>query len=266
MNMKISQKFALVLALLLLFAALTGCGPSTSESQNPTQDGVIGAPDLSASPVPGDPSPTFDSSQFEDPDGIPDEGDEGLGEKMNYEEHYEEAKAKNSDVVGWISVPNTVIEYPVVQTTDNEYYLYHNVDREESKSGAIYMDYRNTDFENDKHIIIYGHNMRNGTMFHELNNYKMQDFFDQNSIITLYYQGEMYQYQVFSAQVVLADVNFIRTSFKSDEEFVQYFTEFQDESKFTTNVEIEPGDQILTLSTCTYEYDDSRFIVQAKRI
>lgn len=94
----------------------------------------------------------------------------------------------------------------------------------------------------------------------------MQDFFDQNSIITLYYQGEMYQYQVFSAQVVLADVNFIRTSFKSDEEFVQYFTEFQDESKFTTNVEIEPDDQILTLSTCTYEYDDSRFIVQAKRI
>ena len=66
--------------------------------------------------------------------------------------------------------------------------------------------------------------------------------------------------------MVLADVNFIRTSFKSDEEFVQYFTEFQDESKFTTNVEIEPDDQILTLSTCTYEYDDSRFIVQAKRI
>lgn len=265
--MKKQHIFALLLAMVLTFSALTGCGAQNDSQQNVSDGGVIDAPEIS----PGDDDdmsamPDFEGAQLEEPDGIPDEGDEGLGEKMSYAEHYEEAKAKNPDVVGWISVPNTAIEYPVVQTDDNEYYLYYNAEREQSKSGAIFMDYRNTDFENDKHIIIYGHNMRNGTMFHDLNSYKLQDFFDQNSIITLYYNGEMYQYQVFSAQVVLADVNFIRTSFKSNEEFVEYFQSFQDSSKFTSNVEIEPDDQILTLSTCTYEYDDSRFIVQAKRI
>ena len=97
------------------------------------------------------------------------------------------------------------------------------------------------------------------------NSYKQKDFFENNPVITLWMDGEKYEYEIFAAHVVLADINFIRTKFKSEEEFVDYFKEFKSYSKFQNNVEVEAGDQVLTLSTCTYEYYDSRFVVQAVR-
>lgn len=253
----------------LLVAALTFGGCAAGSSGDLSGD-TIDAPDLppNATMVPvTTPAPTEDPlADVPTPDGIPDVHDEGQTEKLSYERDYETYAKQNSDVVGWISVPNTIIEYPVVITTDNDYYLHYNYKKEKSKSGAIFMDYRNADFENSRHVIIYGHNMRNGTMFHELNSYKNKDFFKQNPVITLYYKGKKYEYEIFSANVVLADINFIRTKFKSDDDFVDYFAEFKSYSKFENDVTVGPNDQVLTLSTCTYEYDDSRFIVQARRV
>ncbi len=256
-----------LLALLVAALILAGC----AASGNGSLDGdYIDAPDLpdNATAVPvTTPSATDDPLEgVAAPDGIPDVDDKGQTEKLDYERDYESYAKNNKDVIGWISVPNTLIEYPVVVTSDNEYYLHYNYKKEKSKSGAVFMDYRNADFENARHVIIYGHNMRNGTMFHDLNSYKYKDFFNQNPVITFYYKGEKYEYEVFAADVVLADINFIRTKFKSDEDFVDYFTEFKSYSKFANDVTVGAKDQVLTLSTCTYEYDDSRFIVQARRI
>jgi len=257
-----------LLALLVAALTLYGCaaGPAAGELGGDTIDAPELPPNATAVPVT---TPAATDSPYEDlptPDGIPDVHDQGQTEKLSYERDYESYAKQNSDVVGWISVPNTIIEYPVVIAKDNEYYLHYNYKKEKSKSGAIFMDYRNADFENSRHVIIYGHNMRNGTMFHELNSYKNKDFFEQNPVITLYYKGEKYEYEVFSANVVLADINFIRTKFKSDDDFVDYFAEFKSYSKFQNDVTVGPNDQVLTLSTCTYEYDDSRFIVQARRV
>jgi len=258
------RNFFRIAALLIAALCLAGCAQSNSVDGD-----YIDAPDLpeNATAVPvTTPEATEDPlADVEEPDGIPDINDEGQSEKLNYDEDYESYASANSDVIGWISVPNTIIEYPVVITTDNDYYLHYNYKKEKSKSGAIFMDYRDADFENARHIIIYGHNMRNGTMFHDLNSYKYKDFFDQNPVITLYYKGTKYEYEIFAADVVLADINFIRTKFKSDDDFVDYFTEFKSYSKFSNDVTVSADDQVLTLSTCTYEYDDSRFIVQAKR-
>lgn len=269
---RMARVIALSLAVILLLAA-AGC---SNEPAAPIEgDDVIGAPEASMQPVqtppPADePEPTDDQGldqlpQMQEPDGIPDPDEEAPSEKMSYEEDYQSYKALNSDVIGWISVPNTRIEYPVLRTDNNDYYLHHNAEKEQSKSGAIFMDYRNSDFASAKHVIIYGHNMRNATMFHDLNSYKQKDFFENNPTLTLWMDGEKYVYEVFAAHVVLADINFIRTKFKSDEEFVDYFKEFKSYSKFQNSVEVAEGDQVLTLSTCTYEYDDSRFVVQAVR-
>ncbi len=263
------KKRYLHIMLALLVAALTLAGCAGGAAGDLSGD-YIDAPNLpeNATAVPVT-TPFASDDPLADvavPDGIPDVDDKGQAEKLNYERDYQSYAAENSDVVGWVSVPNTIIEYPVVIAEDNEYYLHYNYKKEKSKSGAVFMDYRNSDFENARHVIVYGHNMRNGTMFHDLNSYKYKDFFNQNPVISFYYKGEKYEYEIFAADVVLADINFIRTKFKSDEDFVDYFAELKSFSKFENDVTVGANDQVLTLSTCTYEYDDSRFIVQARRV
>ena len=174
-------------------------------------------------------------------------------------------KQMNSDVVGWVRVPNTRINYPVVLTDNNEYYLDHNVERKRQKAGAVFMDFRNNDEDKRKHLILYGHNMKSGSMFHDLTSYKSKDFFDNNRKIVFSLDGETYEYTIYAAYIVQADAGFIQTSFNNNRDFVDYMQKFRSQSKFQTNEMINESDQVLTLSTCTYEYDDSRFVVQAKR-
>lgn len=235
------------------------------------------APVAEATPVPQDTAAPTPAAQIATPapeeilaeeiDGIAEPGDV-LPEKKEFTE----AKALNPDVIGWITVPDTVIDYPVVRCGDNEYYLTHNVEKGKSKHGAIFMDYRNADSEQQRHIVIYGHNMKNGTMFHDLNNYKQQSFFDQNRIITFDWNGQETKWEVYAAYVVQSDVYYIHTRFISAQNFSEYMNELikiARESKYSVvdeRVSIKTSDQVLTLSTCTYEYDNSRFVVSARRI
>ncbi len=201
-------------------------------------------------------------------DGVPDDGSETPPPVMSHGEDYERVRSKNKDVAGWISVPNTRIEYPVVRAADNEYYLTHDIEKNASKSGAVFMDFRNTDPETAKHILIYGHNMRNGSMFHDLNSYKIRDFFDNNRDITLILGDKTVKYEIYAAFVIAADLNFMETRFDDDATFLTYMNVLKDMSKFSAkpSVKLNENDQILTLVTCTYEYDDSRFAVQARRV
>ena len=258
----------LAIGLSLMFVA-AGC---SSSGNDPDGDAVTAPPIIDEQPDPAEPTATpADGDMVDfyedmpDPDGIPDDPDETPSpEKMSYEKDYQSFKSANSDVEGWISVPNTVIEYPILRAEDNKYYLHHNAKKEQSKSGAIFFDRRNTDPANDRHLIVYGHNMRNGTMFHELNSFKLKEFFEANPTFTIWIGEEKREFEIFAAYIVTADINFIRTSFKSDEEFVDYMGELKSLSKFTTDVTVGPNDQVATLCTCTYEYDDSRYVVQGR--
>lgn len=189
---------------------------------------------------------------------------------------YSEAKEQNSDVIGWLTVPGTDVDYPVVRTTDNEYYLNHNILGEESKHGAVFMDFRNADADQQKHIIIYGHNMKNGTMFHSLLNFKQKSFFTENRIISFNWNGTDTMWEIYLAAVIpLVDghmINYVETRFEDNDEFASYMTDMiayartAQSSVVSDSAAVSGTDQVLTLTTCTYEADGSRFVVQARRV
>lgn len=216
------------------------------------------------------------SVNVENLDGRDDDPKSTLGPKMSHAEDYERYRQMNSDTVGWLSVPNTNVEYPIMHKytgpgntdADNEYYLVRNPEQQSSKSGSVFLDARNTDPQNDRHAILYGHNMRSGSMFSGLQNYKREDFFKNNRDITVVFGDTSYHYEVYAAGVVNTDTPFIDTSFSSDEVFLAYFNRLRGLSKYspTPSVTLTAQDHILTMVTCTYEYDNSRFIVQARRV
>lgn len=171
----------------------------------------------------------------------------------------------NPDFRCWIMVDNTNIDYPVVQATDNDYYLKKDFYGESVGAGSIFMDYRN-DYKNDKNLIIYGHNMRNKTMFNNLVKYKDESFWKENNKIRLVEEDKEYVYEVFSAYFVDPEFDYLVTSFGSDEEYKSYINKIRDKSMFISPVEVGTDDKIITLSTCSYEFDDARTVIHGKLI
>ena len=267
MDQKAYKRGYIVAVGLCIASVFVGCNHVTGEmievtAQQPIAEKTAVSEQTLIPPAEGE------EEDFETPDGSPDPGEEIPHEIMSHTQDYQRYKAINSDVIGWISVPNTRIEYPVVIAADNDYYLNRNVEKERSKSGAVFMDYRNADAKNQRHIVLYGHNMNNGTMFNGLNDYKKKDFFDNNRKIYLYWNETPVEYEVFAAYNVDVDIDFIKVEFSSDEDFLDTMSSLKSMSKFTINPDITilPTDQIITLTTCTYEYDNQRFVVQARRV
>lgn len=172
----------------------------------------------------------------------------------------------NSDLVGWISVPNTIVDYPVVQADDNDYYLRRNIHRERANAGTIYMDYRSDPQSKGQHTILYGHHMRNGSMFKDLVKYKDADFFQENDYIRFNTLFDEIEWEVFSVYITDTTFPYIQVAFDSDEEYVDFLERIKDKSMHEKDIKLSEEDQILTLSTCTYEYDDARFVVHARRV
>ena len=172
----------------------------------------------------------------------------------------------NSDLVGWVSVPGTVIDYPVVQADDNDFYLRRDIHKQAANSGSIFMDYRSDAQCQGRHTILYGHHMRNGSMFKELEKYKREEFFQQNPIIRFDTLSTEIEWEVFSVYVTDTSFPYTQVSFASHEEYRDFLKRIQDRSIFQKDIELTEQDQLLTLSTCTYEYDDARFVVHARRL
>lgn len=179
---------------------------------------------------------------------------------------FDELLSINSDVVGWVYAPNTHIDYPVVQSNNNDYYLNHNINKEKAPAGTIFMDYKNDPSLNDKNTIIYGHHMKDNSMFHDLMKYKDKDFFNNNEIIDFDTLDSHYSWQIFSIYINNDDFNYMKTNFDDDDDFMSFINEIQKRSIYTNGIEITPDDTILTLSTCTYEYENARFVIHLKRI
>lgn len=176
-------------------------------------------------------------------------------------------RSENPDVVGWIYFENEDISYPVMYSGDNSYYLRKTFKREHATAGSIFLEGSNkTDFS-DCHTIIYGHNMKNGTMFAQLLKYKEQDFFEKYPYFSIYTpDGKESKYQIFVAGVVEDTAVNYQFAFQSDEEFLNYIETIKGTSLYTPNVEINAASQIVTLSTCTNVADEERFVVQAVKV
>lgn len=171
----------------------------------------------------------------------------------------------NPDYVGWLTIENTVIDYPVVRGIDNDYYLHHNFYREEDLLGAIFMDYRNIGMGKDKHTIIYGHYAMYGQMFKDLDLYLTEDFFYNQSEFVFSDSYSDRTYKIFSVHASDADPRFIDVTFENDE-FPTFIDTLKQESLFSTDIEVTSEDNILTLVTCNFDQYDNRLFIHAVEI
>jgi sortase B len=172
----------------------------------------------------------------------------------------------NKDVTGWINIPGTKIDYPVVKSSDNDFYLNHNIKKEQAVEGSIFMDYRNKGDGTDRNTIIYGHNMKDGSMFKALMGYKNKDFLNKHPVVTFNTLDKDVRWEVFSAYVTDTSFYYIKTDFSDDKDFEQLLKELKERSLYDTGVNVTKDDKILTLSTCSYEFEDARFAIHAKMI
>ena len=186
---------------------------------------------------------------------------------------YETLYNKNKKLIGWLKIDDTNIDYPVMQTSDNTYYLDHNYNQEYDKNGSIFLDYNCSVYPRSTNMIVYGHHMKSGNMFGNLQKYAKESYGKKHSVITFDTIYEKAQYQVmyvFRSQVYNEDdivfkyYQFIEAN--SETEFNSYMQEMSELSLYDTGVTAEFGDSLLTLSTCDSSQTDGRFVVVAKRI
>ena len=182
-------------------------------------------------------------------------------------------KEENSDIVGWIEIENTNISYPVLQASDNNFYMNRNYKKEKSISGSIFLD-KAYDFNiPSSNLLIYGHNMDNGTMFHNLIKYKDKSFYDAHPTIRFTTPDEDVYYDIiaaFRSKVYYKDEkNVFRYYYfvnaENEDEYNNFVANSKNASLYDTGKSASYGEQLMTLSTCAYHVTDGRFVVVAKK-
>jgi len=186
----------------------------------------------------------------------------------NYSKVYNELLDINSDTVGWLTVNNTKINYPVVQSKDNEYYLNHAYDKSNNIGGWIFADYRNDMDLISKNTIIYGHNISNSDlMFSTLKNTLDSNWYNnQNNLnINFSIKDKEYTWKIFSMYTIEVTSDYLYTEFNTDNDYLNFLQKLKDRSINNFNEVLTSEDKILTLSTC-YKDDKHRVVVHAKLI
>ena len=181
---------------------------------------------------------------------------------------FEALRENGPDIIGWLNLPDTAINYPVTQADDNEYYLHHLYDGTYNKVGCLFADYENQADFSDRNTIIYGHNMRDGSMFAALNEYGEQGYYDGHPQMYLVTPGGGYTMEIFTTFVAEpgesgSDTSPWRLSWKDDGDYTTWLSEMAGRSVIETDVTVTSSDKVLTLSTCT-PGGKSRFIVIGK--
>lgn len=190
-------------------------------------------------------------------------------EKEVFKIDFEKLLSINNDTIGWIRFNQDKVNNPIVHTSDNSYYLKRSFEKKSNQAGAIFMDYRNTSF-NDRNVVLFGHAMLDDTMFGSLQDIFKNDFFDtkENNYIQLYNKdNELLNYQIFSYYIIEKEEYYITTSFNSDSDFNKFIDTITRRSYKKFDVEVNTSDKILTLSTCSGTGGTSkRKVVHAKRV
>ncbi len=180
---------------------------------------------------------------------------------------FNELIEKNNDTVGWIFVNNTNINYPVVQTDDNSYYLNVSFEDKYSDAGWIFMDYRNNNNLKDRNTIIYGHSRKDMSLFGTLRNVVKKSWYNDNDNYIVKYSTpkENTLWQVFSTYTIKAESYYIKTDFDSDTEYEKWLNDMLNRSVFDYKTSVNKDDKVLTLSSC-YTSDGIRVVLHAKLI
>lgn len=182
---------------------------------------------------------------------------------------FDKLLAINSDTIGWIILNQNNINNPIVHTSDNSYYLNKAFDKTRNQAGTIFMDYRNISFD-DRNVVLFGHSMKDGTMFGSLSDLFKDGYFDkkENNYIQIINQNnELLTYQIFSYYVTEKEELYITTSFNNDNEFYKFIDTITRRTYKKFDVDVGINDKILTLSTCAGSSGTTkRRVVHAKRI
>lgn len=186
---------------------------------------------------------------------------------IQYEKVFSTLQEINKDTIGWLTVNNTRIDYPVVQAKDNDYYLRRDYYQNKNRHGWIFMDYRNNPDELNENTIIYGHNLANQTMFgtlrYALNSYWYKK--SANQIITFNTPKENMKFQIFSIYTIPTTNDYLDITFPTTDAYQSYIDLVKGRSIYDFNIEVTTGDKILTLSTCA-NGNDKRLVIHAKLI
>jgi sortase B len=174
-------------------------------------------------------------------------------------------QAQNEDTVAWLTVDGTVIDYPVVQAPDNDYYLTRSSQKENSPDGAIFLDYRNAPDLTDFNNIIYGHNLKNGRMLTALNNFKDPAFFAAHPTGRLWTPTATYTLEFYAVAVTTPTSDHYKYIFPSPTDRSAHLTMIRSTAQNWRDLPLDPThDHLLVLSTCSYEFDDARTILIAR--
>lgn len=188
-------------------------------------------------------------------------------ENNKYVIDFEALKKQNSETVAWLKVNNTKIEYPVVKTKNNDYYLTRSFDKSENSAGWIFADYKNKFDGKDKNIVVYGHNRRDGSMFGSLKNILSSKWYnnEENQNVIFNINGQNYTYRVFSVYQIEKEDYYIKTNFSSNNEYEKFLNTIKKRSVKDFKEDVSKDDTILTLSTCANN-NMYRVVLHAKRI
>ena len=202
--------------------------------------------------------------------------EENIEEQKNETERMlqvKELQQQNADIIGWLEIENTNINYPVLQGTDNSYYMTHNYKKEKSKNGSIFL---NADYNwniPSNNLLIYGHNLGNGMMFQELLKYEKESFYQEHPVIRFTTAEGDAEYEIISAfksrVYYKSEKNVFRYYFflnsESEEEYNQFVKNAKNASLYSIDATANYGDQLITLSTCSYYVEDGRFAVVGRK-
>lgn len=172
----------------------------------------------------------------------------------------------NPEVVGWIRIEDTNIDYPMVQADDNEKYLRLTLDGQWNNAGTIFVDYRVEEPFVSENTMIHGHNQRNKAMFHDLTLYLDQAFWESHPYVSVLTPEKNYLYQIYSCYQSPNVSKTYNCQFSGEEQYQDYLDYTVSQSLYDTGVSVTSSDRILTLSTCNNDWEDTRMVVHAKLI
>lgn len=185
----------------------------------------------------------------------------------DYKVDFAELKKINSDIIGWIIIEGTQINYPIVQGSNNSYYLNHSVEKKWNSLGSIFADYRSSSDFSDYNTFIYGHHTKNGSMFGELYKYMDYDFFLSHPTFYLYTPDEIYEARIFSAYIDDTKSESYNQNFNSLEEYKDYLKLIKEKSNYDTNIIVDANsDKMITLYSCSHDPNrqkDDRYYIHA---
>lgn len=240
-----------------LFFYLLQSGKSASANQNLISMAVAVKPE--------DPAPEETSQTPAETEAQEEPQQTWLDEIPPITVDFDVLQAQSQDVVGWLYCEDTPINLPICQGKDNDYYLYHLYDGTGNSSGTLFIDYRSPRDFSAGNTVIYGHNMKNRTMFGSISNYRKQEYYDTHPVLWLLTPQQDYKLEPVVG-VVTPDVSEIFSYELSCEQAYDLVTRLREDSTFQTDIRLQPTDRFVSLSTCSYEFDEARYVVIARML